>query len=184
MHHDGDGVKAICFQQGREDGGSDVVGQVGTGHGPQTGKFLCHQSGHILVQHIIPDDFQVVKFAYGLFQNGGQALVQFHGADLFGPQAQLLGQRADAGADLQHTGGLVHAGVLGDGFGHPFLGQEVLTLGFGKMETMLCKQRLHNIDIANIDHNDPPFFCSIIAGNVAFFNGQYGADSFACKHIA
>ena len=82
LDHDGDGLEALRFQHCRQNGRSDLIGQIGTGHGPQAGEFLRHQGGNILVQHIVPDNLQVVKFPYGLFQNGCQPLIQLHGADL------------------------------------------------------------------------------------------------------
>ena len=53
-----------------------------------------------------------------------------------GPQAELLGQAADAGAHLQHAALLVHARLPGDALRHPGAGQKILPLGLGKMKPM------------------------------------------------
>ena len=75
-------------------------------------------------------DLQVVEFAHGFFQDRLQTGVQFHGADSARPQTQLLGQRADAGADLQNARVSVYTGVLGDALRYPDGSQKVLPLGF------------------------------------------------------
>ena len=85
-------------------------------------------------------------------------------ADLSRPQAQLLGQGADAGADFQHTGGFVHPGILGDGGGHPGGNQKILPLGLGKVKAMLRQKRLHDLNIANINHRVSFSFYKIGSG--------------------
>ena len=70
LDHNGDGVEAVRLQQGRENGGGDIVGQIGAGHGAQPGEFLPHQGGDILLQHISPEDLQILEFSYSLSQNG------------------------------------------------------------------------------------------------------------------
>ena len=59
LHHDGNGLEAVRFQQGCEDGGGDVIGQVGAGHGPQTGQLLPDQGGNIQLQHIVPHQLHI-----------------------------------------------------------------------------------------------------------------------------
>ena len=70
LHHDCHRLEALGFQQGRQNGRGDVVGQVGAGHGPQSAEFLLHQRRHIQLQHIVPDDLQVFKFTHRDVQNG------------------------------------------------------------------------------------------------------------------
>ena len=153
LHHDGDGVEALALQQGRENGRRNIIRKIGTGHGPQALEFLGHQGLHIGLQHVLPDNFQIVKFAHGQLQDGLQALVQLAGHDLPCPQAQLLGQRADAGADLQHAGGAVHARILGDLLGDPGGDQKILALGLGKMEAMGGQKGLHDLDVGYVNHS-------------------------------
>ena len=152
LHHDCDGVEAFRFQQGGKNGGCDVIGQVGAGHGAQTGEFLGNESLYIGLQHILPDDFKIVKFAHSQVQNGLEPLVQLTGHDLARPQTESLSQRADAGADLQHAGGGIYPRVLGDLPGNPGGDQEILTLCLGKMEAMGSQQGLHDLNVGYVDH--------------------------------
>ena len=152
LNHDGDGLKAFGFQQRREDGGGDIVRQIGAGHGPEAGQLFRHQLGDAALQDVSPDDFHIVKFPHGQTQNGLQPVIHLHGADLPRPQGKLLGQRADAGADLQHAHIGFHPGFPGDGLRHPGGNEKILPLGFGKMEAMLRQQRLHHLNIAYIYH--------------------------------
>ena len=54
LHHNGNGFKALRFQQRRQNGGSNIVGQIGTGHRPQALKLLRHKPGNILLQNVRP----------------------------------------------------------------------------------------------------------------------------------
>ena len=152
LHHDGDGLEALRFQQRRENGGGDVIGEVGAGHGAESAELLLHQRGDVLLQHVSPENFQIGKIPHGDVQNGFQALVHLHRADLPGAETQLLGQRADAGADLQHARRFVHPGLFRNGLGHPRGNEEVLPLGLGKVEAVGSEHRLHHLNIAYIDH--------------------------------
>ena len=158
LHHDGDRLEAPGFQQGRQDGRGNIVRQVGTGHGAQTGQLFGHQFRDIQLQNVLPEDLQILKFPHRLLQNRPQAAVHLHGTDLPCPQTKLLGQRADARANLQNAHIPGHPGCLRDLLRHPGSDKEILSLGFGKVETVLRKQRLHHLNIANIKHKTPPFF--------------------------
>ena len=74
-------------------------------------------------------------------------------------QAQLLGQRTDTRADLQHTHILVHPGLAGDGLRNPGSNQKILPLGLGKMEAVLRQEGLHHMNITNINHKTPQKEC-------------------------
>ena len=85
-------------------------------------------------------------------ENWREPGIYLYSADLPRPQAELLGQGADTGADLQHAGGLVHAGFLGDGGRNPGGNEKILPLGLGKVKAALCQQRLHDLNVTNVEH--------------------------------
>ncbi len=70
LHHDGDGVEALRLQQGGEDGRGNVVRQISAGHGPEALEFFRNKGGNVLLQHVAPEDFQVVEFPHGHGEDG------------------------------------------------------------------------------------------------------------------
>ena len=51
----------------------------------------------------------------------------------------------------------IYTGIRGNRLRNPRGDQEILTLCFGKMKAMLCKQGLHHMNITNIDHKKSAF---------------------------
>ena len=98
LHHDRDAEKgSAAFKESHDDGGGDVIGQVG--HHLQR---LLRDGGKIQLQDILVDDPYIIVGGQGLFQDGDQIPVDLHGSDLPCGLAEGLGQGADAGADLQN----------------------------------------------------------------------------------
>ena len=62
LNHDGDRGKAPGLQQGSEDRGGDIIGQVGAGHGTKSRKLCLHQSGDVHLQNILPEDVEIGVF--------------------------------------------------------------------------------------------------------------------------
>ena len=53
-----------------QNGRSNIIRKVGAGHGPQSRETLLHQRRDILLQHIAPQDLQIIEFPHRLLQNG------------------------------------------------------------------------------------------------------------------
>ena len=104
LHHDGHGGEAAALQQARQDRRRDIIRQVGTGGGRQAGEFRLHKGRKVHFHGVGKVDGEVVELAHGLRQHGAERRVQLDGRHTPGAEAQLLRQRAEAGADLQHAG--------------------------------------------------------------------------------
>ena len=78
LNHHRHPAETAALQQQGDDGGGDVVGQIGAGHGGEPLKLLLYQLGDVQLHYVAGDDLHVVIAAYGLLQNGEQGAVQLH----------------------------------------------------------------------------------------------------------
>ena len=152
LHHDRDGLKGFGFKQLREHRGGDIVGQIGAGKRPQTGKALLYQCGEIQLHRIGVLDLKVVERPDGLLQDRPESLVDLDRKDLRSAQTELLRQGAEARTNLKHGGSLIRAGFFGDPLRDPGCGQKILALGFGKAEARRFQKGLHGLYVAEIEH--------------------------------
>ena len=124
------------FQQSCQHRRGDVVGQVGADHRGQAVEHFRHQLRQILLQNVSVPDGHVVILRHGLLQDGQQSGVQFDGHHTTGTLCQLLGQGANAGANLQDTAMRICTGGFGDIIGDIRINEEILPHGLGKTKAM------------------------------------------------
>ena len=156
LHHDGDRGEGLRLQELRQHRRRDIVGQIRTGKRPQPGKPLPRQRGQIQLQGVGKEELQILKRADRPVQNRTQTPVDLHRDDLAGPEAELLGQGAEARADLQYAGGRIRAGFLRNAAGNPVGDQKVLAFGLGEVKAGLLQQSLHGMDVTEIQHGTLP----------------------------
>ena len=150
LYQDGETVEAAALHAFGQDGGGDVIGQIGAEDGPQSGEMLLYHLREIQLHGVALDEGEVVRAGHGLPQHGVEAHVQLHRRHLGGAAHQLSRQRADAGANLQHAGALVRTAGVGDIPGHPALDEKILAHGLGKMKAVALQKRLYLPAVAKI----------------------------------
>ena len=140
LDHDRDGVEASGGEKRRDQRRCDVIRQVCAHDRAQAREALGHQLRQIEREHVAKDDLHIRIGGERLGQHGAQPLVQLDRDDLGRALRELLGQAADAGADLEHAGVLVRAGGVGDVGRDPCGRQKILPHGLGKAEIMPREQ--------------------------------------------
>ena len=65
------GLKAAAFHHPGQQGGGDVIRQVGAQNGPQAPKVLPHQGRQLLLHHVAPDQGEIGEVRHGLLQHAG-----------------------------------------------------------------------------------------------------------------
>ena len=150
LYQDGETVEAAALHAFGQDGGGDVIGQIGAEDGPQSGEMLLYHLREVQLHGVALDEGEVVRAGHGLPQHGVETGVQLHRRHLGGAAHQLSRQRADAGANLQHAGALVRTAGVGDIPGHPALDEKILAHGLGKMKAVALQKRLYLPAVAKI----------------------------------
>ena len=152
LNQDCETVKAAAFHAFGQHRRGNIVGQIGAENGPQAGKVLLHHLRKVQPHSVAFDQREIVRPAHGFPQHGIEPGVQLHGYHLSGTAGKLLGQRADTGTDLQHTGIFISAAAVGDIPGHPVLNEKILTHRLGKMKAMAFQQSLYFTAVTKIHH--------------------------------
>ena len=155
LDHHRDAGEAFGLDEGGDDGGGDVIGQVGAGHGREAGELLIHQGGNVQLQDVGGEDLYVGAVPQGLVQHRQEGTVQLHRHHLTGRGGQLRSERADAGADLQHAVFRPNAGPFHQSPRYPVLDEKILPHGLGEVKAVSAQQGLDGIEIAEI-HNSTP----------------------------
>ena len=156
LNQHGNTLKTGRLHQLRQYRGGDVVGEIGADNGGQPLKLLLRQSVQVQLHHVARHNLHIGIGCHGLRQNREKGLVQLHGHHLSGPTGQLRRQRPNAGADLQHAAALVRPGGSGNVIGHLGVNQEILSHGFGKMESVPPQQLLNGMIVTKV-HGKPAF---------------------------
>ena len=135
----------------------DVVRQVGTDGDGLAAELLGQQSLQIDLQHVVQDELEVVVVGHRLFQQRRQTLVDLDGDDIVRTLAKLLGQHADAGADLKcapagaDTGGLRNAGADAG------VDDEILAEALGQGKVIPCAEVTDGGQVSQCGHGGRPF---------------------------
>ena len=133
LDHDGDGADGQpVLQQLHQDGGGDVIGEIGTDHHLHPWELVPDQLVEIHLQHVLIDDGDIGIGGQGLVQDGKQAAVDLDADHLFPVLGQLGGEDADAGADFNHPHAGGGASQLGDAGADRGVDDKILPQGFGK----------------------------------------------------
>ena len=156
LDHNGDVLKGQArLQESHEDGGGDVVGQIGAdrdlprveGGLQKLAEIHLHDVGVDHLHHALGAVLQ------GVAQDGDEAVVDLHGDDLAVAEGQLLGQDTDTGANLQNGGvGGIRAGI-GDVLHHRDVGEEVLSEFLAEMDIVNGHDVLDGADVGKIHKN-------------------------------
>ena len=93
----------FVFQKVHDNRRGDVIGQVCNDLNRSAAVFFADDGINIRFQNILIQNLDIVIVLQGLLQNGNQRIVDFHRNHLSCIFCQNLRQRADAGADFQHT---------------------------------------------------------------------------------
>ena len=133
LHHNRDALhRQPAFKQPHQDRTRDVIGQVCAYRDRLIAEFLTQQRMQIHIEHIAPDDFDIVLPCQCFGQQRFQPTVQFDRNHLVRPGGKLLGQHTNAGADFQRA----PAGAEAGGFSHTGanagVDQEILAEPLGK----------------------------------------------------
>ena len=91
---------------------------------------------NVCFQNILIQNLDIVIVCQGLLQNGNQRIVDFHRNHLSCVFCQNLRQRADAGADFQHTVLLGYARAGGNVIQNIGINQKILTKIFLKCKAV------------------------------------------------
>ena len=142
LHEHRDALKALRLEQRRDGGRRDVVGQVRADDGRESRELFAHKGWNVGLEDIGGDDLEVIEVRHRLVQNGQQRLVQLDRDDPARTAAELVAERADAGADLQHAVSLPRFARLGDGGGDGGVDEEILPHGLAEMKAVAAQQRL------------------------------------------
>ena len=111
-------------------------------------------------QNVLQYQLEVLHARHGLGQQGRQALVHLDGHHLGSALGQLLGQHADAGADLQHAPALIDAAGVHDLGRQARIDDEVLSKALGEREIVFFAQAADNGEVGQLRHSGFPFCCS------------------------
>ena len=155
LDHHCDAGEVIGLDEGGDDGGRDIIGKIGAGHGHHAGEFLVYQGRNVQLQDVGGEDLHVGEVRQGLVQHRQEGAVQLHRHHLLGRGGQLRGEGADAGADLQHAVFWPHAGPLHQSPWDPVLYEKILPHGLGEVKAVSAQQGLNGIEITEI-HNSTP----------------------------
>ncbi len=113
-----------------------LYGRLAHTTGAQTGKALQDQLRQVEREHVAKDELHVFIACKRSRPDRAQALVELDGDDLPGTLRELLGQAADAGADLEHAGARVRAGGIGNVGRDPRGGEKVLPRDLEKRKSV------------------------------------------------
>ena len=135
----------------------DIIGQVRAENRPQPREMLCRERAQVHLHRVALNEREVVEARHRLRQHRQQPPVELDRDDPPRTLRELLRQRADAGADLQHAHPRVRAGGVGNLRGHPALDEKVLPHGLGKMEAVPRQKRLNIAAVTEIHGKNTPF---------------------------
>lgn len=158
LHHYGNVPdRQLFLQQAHQNRAGDVVRQVGTDGDGLAAELLGQQSLQIDLQHVVQDELEVVVVGHRLFQQWRQTLVDLDGDDIVRTLAKLLGQHADAGADLKCTPAGADTGGLRNAGADTGVDDEILAEALGQGKVIPCAEVTDGGQVSQCGHGGRPF---------------------------